>query len=95
MRSSAGTNGAITLAGIAGLTFSVGDGVADGTMTFTGSAAAVNAALDGLSFMPSAGFSGAADLSISVNDQGNTGAEGRFLIRTLWRLTFCRTLHRR
>ena len=45
-------------------------------MTFTGSGAAVNAALDGLSFMPSAGFSGAADLSISVNDQGNTGAGG-------------------
>ena len=71
-----GTNGAITLAGIAGLTFSVGDGVANGTMTFTGSGAAVNAALDGLSFMPSAGFSGTADLSISVNDQGNTGAGG-------------------
>jgi hypothetical protein len=71
-----GTNGTISLAGIAGLTFSIGDGVADSTMTFTGTAAAINAALNGLSFMPGANFSGAASLSISIDDQGNTGAGG-------------------
>jgi hypothetical protein len=70
------TNGALTLAQIAGLTFNIGDGVADSTMTFSGTAAAINAALTGLSFMPGAGFSGAASLSISTNDQGNTGAGG-------------------
>ncbi len=71
-----GANGAITLAGIAGLTFAVGDGVADAAMTFSGTLGAVNAALNGLSFMPGANFSGAASLSISADDQGNTGAGG-------------------
>jgi hypothetical protein len=71
-----GTNGTISLAGIAGLTFSIGDGVADSTMTFTGTAAAINAALNGLSFTPATNFSGAASLSISTNDQGNAGAGG-------------------
>jgi hypothetical protein len=45
-----GTNGVITLAGIAGLAFTAGDGSADVTMTFTGTVAAINAALNGLSF---------------------------------------------
>jgi len=71
-----GTNGLITLAGIAGLTFSLGDGTADGTMTFTGTAAAINAALNGLSFAPTANFNGAAALSVNTSDQGNTGAGG-------------------
>ncbi len=71
-----GANGAITLAGIAGLTFSVGDGTADAAMTFSGTAGAINAALNGLSFTPGAEFSGAASLSISTDDQGNTGAGG-------------------
>ena len=47
-----GTNGTVTLAGTAGLTFTVGTGTADATMTFTGTVAAINAALDGLSFAP-------------------------------------------
>ncbi|MDP2242160.1 MAG: DUF4347 domain-containing protein [Burkholderiales bacterium] len=71
-----GTNGVITLAGIAGLTFSVGDGMADGTMTFTGTVAAINTALNGLSFIPAANFNGGASLSITTNDQGNTGTGG-------------------
>ena len=44
--------GTLTLAGTAGLTFTVGDGAADATMTFTGTQAAINAALDGMSFLP-------------------------------------------
>ena len=71
-----GTNGVITLAGTAGLVFSVGDGTADGAMTFTGTVSAINAALDGLSFAPTANFSGAASLSITTNDLGNTGTGG-------------------
>jgi VCBS repeat-containing protein len=70
------TNGSITLNGVAGLTFTTGDGTADPTMTFTGTAAAVNIALDGLSFNPTNGFSGSASLAITTNDQGNTGSGG-------------------
>lgn len=43
--------GSITLSGIAGLTFSVGDGTSDTTMTFSGTKAAVNAALAGLQYV--------------------------------------------
>src|SRR5262249_1289135 len=48
------TNGTMTLSGIAGLAFSVGDGTADGTMTFSGTQAAVNTALAGMNFNPTA-----------------------------------------
>ena len=41
-------NGVVTLGGVGGLTFTAGDGTADATMTFTGTVASINAALDGL-----------------------------------------------
>ncbi len=71
-----GANGAITLSGLSGLTFSAGDGTADSSMTFTGTLSAINAALNGLSFTPTANFNGAASLSITTNDQGNSGLGG-------------------
>ena len=46
------------------------------TMTFTGTLAAVNTALDGSSFNPTTGFTGAASLQILTSDQGNTGTGG-------------------
>ena len=70
------TNGATTLSTLTGLTFTVGDGTADATMTFTGSFAAVNTALSGLSFNPTTSFNGAASLQIVTSDQGNTGTGG-------------------
>ncbi|HEY0350177.1 MAG TPA: Calx-beta domain-containing protein, partial [Pyrinomonadaceae bacterium] len=70
------TNGVITLSTIAGLAFSVGDGTADPTMTFTGTLASINTALQGMTFTPTNGFSGAAALQIITNDQGNTGIGG-------------------
>ena len=70
------TNGATTLSTLTGLTFSVGDGTADATMTFTGTVAAVNTALAGLSFNPTTSFTGAASLQIVTSDQGNTGSGG-------------------
>ncbi len=70
------TNGTISLAGLTGLSFTAGDGVADATMTFTGTLADLNAALDGLTFAPTADFNGAASLQITTNDQGNTGSGG-------------------
>jgi hypothetical protein len=45
-------------------------------MQFSGSIAAINTALNGLSFTPSAGFTGAAALSIVTDDLGNTGSGG-------------------
>jgi len=67
-----GTNGTVTVSGTSGLTFSVGDGTADATMTFTGTTASINAALAGLSFTPTASFNGTATLQIVTNDQGNS-----------------------
>ena len=69
----AATQGTISLAGTAGLTFSAGDGTGDTTMTFRGSAASINAALNGMSYTPTPGYSGPAALSITTSDLGNTG----------------------
>jgi hypothetical protein len=70
------TDGVLTLGGAAGLTFTTGDGTADSSMTFTGTLIAVNAALSGLTFAPTANFSGVASIAIGVDDQGNTGGGG-------------------
>ncbi|HKO44150.1 MAG TPA: Calx-beta domain-containing protein, partial [Pyrinomonadaceae bacterium] len=70
------TNGTLTLSGTAGLAFSNGDGTADGNMTFTGTVASINTALNGLVFTPTSGFAGAASLQIVTNDLGNTGGGG-------------------
>jgi len=59
-----------------GLTFSVGDGTDDASMTFTGTIAAINTALDGLQFDPTPAFIGSASVSITTDDQGNTGTGG-------------------
>src|SRR5205823_3792670 len=69
-------HGLLTLSGTTGLTFSVGDGTGDAAMTFTGSLTDINAALAGLTFSPALNYNGPATLSISVDDQGNTGTGG-------------------
>jgi hypothetical protein len=70
------TNGTLTLASLAGLSFTTGDGTADATMVFTGTLANVNTALNGLSFIPMADFTGAASVQIVSDDQGFTGTGG-------------------
>jgi Calx-beta domain/Bacterial Ig domain len=71
------TNGTLTLnGGGAGLSFTVGDGTADSTMTFTGTIANINTAMNGMTYTPNVGFNGAATLTITSNDQGNTGSGG-------------------
>ncbi|WP_345530972.1 putative Ig domain-containing protein [Viridibacterium curvum] len=70
------TNGTLTLASLTGLTFSTGDGSGDASMVFTGVLADVNNALNGLSFTPDSHFHGSAILSLTSNDQGNTGSGG-------------------
>ena len=42
-------------------------------MTFTGTLADLNSALEGLTYAPTLNFNGAATLAIAVDDQGNTG----------------------
>ncbi|NLF32487.1 MAG: tandem-95 repeat protein, partial [Planctomycetes bacterium] len=69
------TDGRLDLAQTDGLTITGGaDGTA--TVTFTGTAANVNAALDGMSYTPTADYNGGATLTVDVSDQGATGAGG-------------------
>ncbi len=70
------TNGTLNLPGDKGLTFSVGDGYADTTMTFSGTLSDVNAALEGATFIATPGYAGAASIQITTNDLGNTGTGG-------------------
>nr|WP_256834456.1 DUF4347 domain-containing protein [Pseudomonas oleovorans] len=68
------SNGLLSLAGTSGLSFSTGDGSNDSIMTFNGTLIDINNALNGLSYSPTAGYSGAADLTIETSDQGLSGS---------------------
>ena len=68
------SNGTLTLASTAGLTFTTGTGSGNTTMTFTGNMTAVASALNGLSYSANSGFTGSDTLDISFSDLGNGGA---------------------
>jgi choice-of-anchor C domain-containing protein len=69
-------HGALSLANAAGLTMVDGNG-SDGTLSFTGSLSAINSALAaGVTYAPGAGYQGPDALTMTVNDQGNTGSGG-------------------
>ncbi len=68
------TNGTVTLATTAGLTSNSGNGTA--SVSMQGPISAINAAMNGMMFTPTAGFNGAATLTIVSNDLGNTGSGG-------------------
>ena len=70
------TNGRLTLAQTSGLAFVSGDGSADVAMTFTGTIANINSALNGLRFDPNANYDGLASVQIATNDLGNSGSDG-------------------
>ncbi|QAY77976.1 calcium-binding protein [Sphingosinicella sp. BN140058] len=72
----AALHGSLTLASPAGLSFSSGDGTADATMTFRGTIAAINTALDGLAYRSDAGYSGQDIVTVTTNDLGATGVGG-------------------
>jgi len=57
-------NGTLTLASVVGLAFSVGTGTANPTMTFSGTTSAINAALNGLIYTPTANYVGSDTLSV-------------------------------
>jgi VCBS repeat-containing protein len=58
----------VTLASTAGLTFTVGDGVDDEVMVFTGSPEAIQAALNGLTYTASPNNDQSGGISITLND---------------------------
>ena len=71
------TTGTVTLPVLTGLTFTVGDGTSDATMTFTGTIANINLRLDGATFIPTNDFTGTpATLQIVTSDLGGTGSGG-------------------
>ncbi len=69
-------NGTLSLGQIGGLTFQTGDGTDDTGMSFSGTLANVNAALDSLAYQSDRGFIGDETVNVTVNDQGGTGAPG-------------------
>ncbi|WP_441229190.1 T1SS-143 repeat domain-containing protein [Tardiphaga sp. 215_C5_N2_1] len=66
-------HGNLTLSGLSGLTVT-GNGT--GNVTVTGTVAAINSALNGLSYLPSNNYNGADTLTIVTNDNGNNGVGG-------------------
>jgi YVTN family beta-propeller protein len=70
------SHGTLTLSGTTGLTFGSGSN-GSGSMTLTGSVTDVNAALNGLSYTPSASYSGSDSLTATANDLGNTANIGK------------------
>ncbi|MFO1002602.1 MAG: Ig-like domain-containing protein [Planctomycetaceae bacterium] len=70
------SSGTITLGSTTGLTFSVGDGSLDTTMSFTGTLSDLNNALASITYTPTTGFNGAETFLYTINDQGNTGSGG-------------------
>jgi hypothetical protein len=71
------TNGTVSLSQTTDLTyFWRGTGTNDVRVSFDGTLASINAALNGMTFTPNAGFSGTASLLLSTWDYGNTGSGG-------------------
>ena len=70
------TAGTLTLSGIAGLSFSAGDGTADGAMIFSGTIASIQTALAAVTFNPAINSTAAATLTLTLSDNGQTGAGG-------------------
>ena len=66
----------MTLGTLGGLAFSVGDGIADPAMTFTGTLANVNAALASASYRGNQDYNGPDTLVVAIDDQGNSGSGG-------------------
>ncbi|HET7775762.1 MAG TPA: type I secretion C-terminal target domain-containing protein, partial [Azospira sp.] len=62
------THGSLSLNGTTGLSFSQGDGSGDASMTFSGSDGAINAALNGMSFLGNTNYNGAATLTLQTGD---------------------------
>lgn len=62
------SEGTLNLSTVAGITFAEGSSNDAATMTFSGTAGDINAALAGLTYTPGSGFDGDDELDISVDD---------------------------
>ncbi len=69
-------NGTLSLATTAGLAFTLGDGTADSSMTFTGLITNVSVALSNLTYLPNQDSLKPDAVAITVNDLGNSGSGG-------------------
>ena len=69
-------NGTMSLTAAGGVTFVSGDGVDDTSMRMQGTLADLNATLQSLTFKPTTGFLGNAQMSIQTNDMGFSGSGG-------------------
>ncbi len=69
-------NGRLTLSSTSGLNFSQGDGSSDESMTFKGKLSDINAAFNNMKYKPNASYNGDDQLTVQVDDQGNTGCDG-------------------
>ncbi|WP_208852224.1 VCBS domain-containing protein [Roseomonas genomospecies 6] len=72
-------NGVLTLgdaASRAGVAFTSGDGVADATVTATGTLATLQALLASVTYKGNAHFNGTDSITITTNDRGNYGSGG-------------------
>jgi hypothetical protein len=69
------SHGTLTLASLSGLTVNSGSN-GSAAMTVTGTLADLNAALDGMVYMPGTGFIGAETLVLNLDDLGNSGSGG-------------------
>ncbi len=67
-------DGSLTLGSTSGLSFSVGDGTSDSTMTFTGAVSRINDVLSTFNYTSST--LGSHTLTVTVNDQGGNGTGG-------------------
>ena len=70
------THGLLALSQTTGLAFSSGNGTNNASMTLSGTLSAINAALAGLQYRPVANYNGPDQLTLTVNDLGNSGAGG-------------------
>jgi hypothetical protein len=68
------SNGTLTLATTSGLTSVSGNETA--SVGFSGTISALNAALNGLTFVPASHYFGSATVAVTINDEGNTGTGG-------------------
>ena len=68
--------GRLTLSQTTGLAFVTGTGSGDLSMRFSGSVTDINAALQGLRYLPGSNFNGSDRLELTINDLGNSGAGG-------------------
>ncbi|KPA09446.1 hemagglutinin/hemolysin-like protein, partial [Candidatus Magnetomorum sp. HK-1] len=75
-------NGTITLANISGLSFVTNDGTADVNMSFTGTVTSINAAMNTMSFSPTADYFGDAGITLTTNDLGNSIPSGTTTAKT-------------